>query len=66
MSKLKTQRLTLVADFDSSFANLFQFYDMSGAAPDFETVQFLRKGLLILALTWFSNNPLIQRSQVWA
>ncbi|GMH73220.1 hypothetical protein TL16_g06123 [Triparma laevis f. inornata] len=47
-------------DFDSSFANLFQFYNTSGAAPHFETVQFLRKGLLILALTWFFNNPVVQ------
>ena len=46
------------SNFDSNFANLFQFYNTR--MPYFETVQFLRKGLLISALTWFADNPEMQ------
>ena len=38
--------------------NLFQFYNTR--MPYFETVQFVRKGLLILALTWFPDNPTLE------
>ena len=49
---------SLAADFDSSFTNLFQFYNKR--MPYFETVQFARRGLLMFMLSWFSNSPLIQ------
>ncbi|GMH90014.1 hypothetical protein TrST_g10996 [Triparma strigata] len=56
--KIRSLRKADKLDFDSSLANLFQFYNTR--MPYFETVQFVRKGLLILALTWFADSPKIQ------
>ncbi|GMH94044.1 hypothetical protein TrST_g4059 [Triparma strigata] len=56
--KIRSLRKAGKLDFDSSLANLFQFYNTR--MPNFETVQFFRKGLLILVLTWFNDNPVIQ------
>ena len=46
--KIRKLRKTGKLDFDSSFANLFQFYNTR--VPYFESVQFLRRGILIFAL----------------
>ena len=56
--KIRSLRKAGKLVFDSGMANLFQFYNTR--MPYFETVQFLRKGLLIFVLTWFVNYPVIQ------
>ncbi|GMH79474.1 hypothetical protein TL16_g08159 [Triparma laevis f. inornata] len=47
--KIQSLRKADKRDFDSSFTNLFQFYNTR--MPYFETVQLTRKGLLIFVLT---------------
>ena len=56
--KIRSLRKAGKLVFDSGMANLFQFYNTR--MPYFETVQFLRKGLLIFVLTWFVNYPVMQ------
>ncbi|GMI14426.1 hypothetical protein TrLO_g2433 [Triparma laevis f. longispina] len=56
--KIRSLRKAGKLDFDSSFANLFQFYNTR--MPYFETAQFSRKGLLIFVLTLSADNPVVQ------
>ncbi|GMH54864.1 hypothetical protein TL16_g01770 [Triparma laevis f. inornata] len=56
--KIRSLRKASKLDFDSSFANLFQFYNTR--MPYFETAQFSRKGLLIFVLTLSADNPVVQ------